>query len=122
MDKYKIHCTPEQTKKALELYAPIEAQQYIGGQLCENWFADKDKCYKIPTAEEMIGWLEDQGIQISIIFNYQVNPKRWNYDLDNNKIILFEHNSIGYSTCKEATLAAINAALNFLICVKQINT
>ncbi|MCQ2257866.1 MAG: hypothetical protein MJZ41_07735 [Bacteroidaceae bacterium] len=124
---YTTYCTPEQTKKALEFGAPIEANKdYSNGNLPETLCIYGDIINKdvygigectilhIPTTCQMIGWLEEQGIQISIMFCYQVSSLRWNYDLDNNNMILFEHNSIGYPTRKEATLAAIDAALEYL--------
>lgn len=69
MHKYTIPCTEEQAKKALELGAPLEVCNYneVNTDIC---FFNKDtiSCYKKPTAEEMIGWLEEQGILIDIQF------------------------------------------------------
>lgn len=115
---YANYCTEEQTKRAFELGAflrevfysvqsPETAKQY-------HLIIINDKMYEIPTTEQMIGWLGDKRIQVSIIYSYRVSPLRWNYDLDNDNIILFEHNSVGYSSCKEATLAAIDASLDYL--------
>lgn len=109
MNKYTLYCTHEQTKKALGLGAPIERDGYE-----DRPYVYIDGAYLIPTAEQMIGWLEEKGIQISIMFCYKVSSLRWNYDLDNTNIILFEHNSIGYPSRKEAVLAAIDASLEHL--------
>lgn len=113
MDKYTIYCTPEQTRKALELGAPID--------YCLNQFdIDKSVCigcikntytkqYAIlPTAEQMIGWLEEQGIKDIEIGYYNV-CKYWHYNVLNNNIMSKE-----IASRKEATLAAIDAALEYL--------
>ena len=53
MNRYTIYCTAEQTKKALELGAPIEYG---------NDFYHKDYgTLALPTAEQLIGWLRTQG-------------------------------------------------------------
>ena len=57
MEKYTIYCTEAQTKKALELGAPIQTikkPQYSVGLIAKV------------TAEQMIGWLEEQGIYFHI--------------------------------------------------------
>lgn len=119
MEKYTIYCTAEQTRKALELGAPIISYH--------NAFTTNDiphytieegngNCtlYIIPTAEQMISWLEEQGIVMdaSGAFNHSDTPVfmyrigfRFNY---------FESDAIDYPTRKEATLAAIDAALDYL--------
>ena len=48
MNRYTIYCTPEQTKRAYELGAPLEKTSL------EYW---KNK---IPTIEQMCGWLRDK--------------------------------------------------------------
>lgn len=114
---YSIYCTPEQTKKALKLSAPIEIKygsinhkpsiedlQYLI-QYDNMW-------YKIPTAEQMIGWLEEQGIQISFNINCL---NEWDCTVYNTLMrsgLLFQ--SIWETTRKEATLTAIDVALDYL--------
>lgn len=115
MNRYIIYCSEEQTRKALQLGAPIEIDSHSHGR---PYIQNGTSFYLCPTSEQMIGWLEEQGIQVSIMFSYQVSPKKWNYDLDNNNLILFEHNSMSYTTRKEATLAAIDAALGYLEHIK----
>lgn len=87
---YTIYCTPEQTKKALELGALIK------------YYYDSRNLLLTPTAEQMIGYLRMRGFKFSFddIYNY------WavSYDL---KII-----NKGNSNNKE--LDAINAALEYL--------
>lgn len=56
---YTIYCTPEQTKKALELGVPIEKKEI---QVCDNakhFFWHDDFYYNYPTIEQMIGFLEE---------------------------------------------------------------
>lgn len=63
---YTIYCTPEQTRKALELGAPLYK---LSMSVEDSHLRDKSIRintdeelidYAIPTAEEMIGWLEVQ--------------------------------------------------------------
>lgn len=61
MNQYIIYCTGEQTKKAIELGAPLQRYTSIPN------FADvieitTSEYYEIPTAEQMIGWLEKQNL------------------------------------------------------------
>lgn len=110
MYKYTIPCTPEQTKKALELGAPLEHNTYAENDFIEapmKKFPTVKTRLVIPTAEEMIGWLEEQIDNIDVIKD---TDGTWNY-------LFYPTNSskheIGskYTSRKEATLAAIDAAL-----------
>lgn len=109
---YTIYCTPEQTKKALELGAPIK---YTLERLI-------DSCFKpiIPTAEQMISWLEEQGMLIDVSFIGTDKPK-----MQGDKIFIYHVFDLNewkelipfsriYSSRKEATLASIDAALEYL--------
>lgn len=111
MNRYQIFCTPEQTKKALELGAPIKAATFTrpgdGKKVVE---IGEYNLYSIPTAEQMIGWIEEQGsitdIGIYLVF-------QWGYYIYNGKYCI-KNNNGKYLTRKEATLAAIDAALEYL--------
>ena len=108
---YSILCTLEQAKKALELGAPIEKKEI---QLCDNaknFFWYDGFYYNYPTAEEMIGFLEEQGILVSILYGYIVRYK-WTYDLDSEEYIDYKRGE--FTSREEATLAAIDAALGYL--------
>lgn len=65
MELYTIYCTEEQTKKALKLGAPIETYKPLiinskaGGSFTTPTI-------ETVTAEQMIGWLEEQGILVLI--------------------------------------------------------
>lgn len=110
MEEFTIHCTEEQTKKAMELGAPIE-EDY------RHWqdIMFEEKCVRTerqlvpPTAEQMIGWLEDKGITVKIVkcdirwFARPCSCKNTDFNKD------------GYCSRKEATLAAIDSALDYLI-------
>lgn len=102
MKHYTIYCTPEQTKKALELGAPIERDGYE-----DRPYVYIDGAYLIPTTEQMIGWLEGQGIHVDICYE---SDNRFYYVFDFDDFV-----SDFYPTRKEATLAAIDAALGYLI-------
>lgn len=107
ISEYNIYCTSEQTKKALELGAPIDiCNERITNIPPRVWIEDRHEWYKLPTAEQMIGWLEEQGIMFDIIQCVYVNV--WK-DSEVRCIDRTEK----YSR-KESTLAAIDAALEYL--------
>lgn len=101
---YTIYCTTEQTKKALELGAPIEEFNVssIKGQ----------KSYNYPTAEQMIGWLEEQE-DIDLISICKSSFGDWDYFIFSKTAEIAVHARV-YDSRKEATLAAIDAALEYL--------
>lgn len=104
MERYTIYCTEEQTKKALELGAPIEKICYA---LNEHW---QDKT---PTAEQMIGWLEEQGITVEMV-KCETHWFARTYSDENTNF-----NKGRFFSRKEATLAAIDAALDYLSKLKD---
>lgn len=106
MRKYIIYCTTEQTKKACELGAPIT-----------KIILDKESGtkYFIPTAEQMIGWLEEQDEISDISILYLQHREKWIYQVyvfDGGYIDVLNDNY--FSNRKEATLAAIDVALEYL--------
>lgn len=103
MNRFTIPCTVEQTKKALELGAPIE--------VCDNYTITNDfRFYNIPTAEQIISWLEEQGIFISIVPDTDENTCANHVETKKYSLC----NEVHLSR-KEATLAAIDAALEYLL-------
>lgn len=116
MIRYSIALTDEQTRRAYRLGAPIEL--YCTSELtfhlpklvCNDGI---ERHFTNPTAEMMIGWLEEQGIALDIHTYFEVeNGKIHHYQFtvtDSTMIFNGEYNSR-----KEATLAAIDAALNYL--------
>ena len=110
IDKYTIYCTAEQTKKALELGAPIKSFENITtASANEGYYLDGTTLVKLPTAEQMCGWLRRKGFQIRAeeYDDYCVGRVFYHY-----KLICAAG---GYGTYEEATLAAIDVALNYLI-------
>lgn len=112
MDKYTIRCSEQQTRKALELGAPIDFFE-------EN---DENNEYAIhvgqglyaiiPTTEQMINWLEDgffREVNVQEFANY------WEYSLYTSSDDVVDSHIRHFRSRKEATLAAIDAALNYLI-------
>lgn len=99
---YTIYCTDEQTRKALELGAPIEFQ--------EDASHDDGKSSIDPTAEQMVGWLEEQEILIDIDTEWNKSVLVYVWDCENKSLI----NNVFHGSRKEATLAAIDAALEYL--------
>ena len=119
MDEYTIFCTTEQTRKAFELGAPIyyELECHINLETLEREpypdvkvNEDGEPILKTPTAEQMIGWLEEQIDNINLI---KITNGKWLYMFYPTNSSSHETKS-GYPTRKEATLAAINAALEYL--------
>lgn len=108
MDKFTIPCTEEQTKRALDLGAPIKIECF--STATEVYWRDV-----IPTAEQMIGWLEEQGIWIHFCKPNQ-RPKLLSYSISNINNI-YQRVFIGkeFYSRKKATLAAIDDALKYLI-------
>lgn len=117
MQRYEIRCTTEQTRKALELGATIDfsSNYYDGFDTIGYSEKYKDKIYaEIPTAEQMIGWLEEQGLSIEIFMSKREFSDGFIWcvrvsDENKNATILLNHND---NSRKEATLAAIDAALD----------
>lgn len=123
MDRYTLHCTKEQTEKAFDLGAPID-----GISSSTNEDITTISCFKLdtpiytdiikggfdyalnPTAEQLINWLEEQGLFVSIC-GYFADGK-FTYDIDSKEFI--DYRSGLYLSRKEATLAAIDAALDYL--------
>lgn len=112
--QYTIYCTPEQTKKAIELGAEVD---YVEKNTPEPnmirlpWVDKFDIYAEIPTTEQMIGWLEErEEISDLHIFKPAI---RWTFEL-------YTSNGGGknnhplFNTRKDATLAAIDAALEYL--------
>lgn len=112
ISEYTIYCTQEQTKKARELGAPIEIlpnyTEYRVFPLVKCKDGNERPCI-IPTTEQMIGWLETQGLFISID---KSDGGHIFYKIRKGNKYICEWNS--FSSRKEATLAAIGAALEYL--------
>lgn len=124
MNRYKIYCTIEQTKKALELGAPIELESEYYDPTKNDFKLDEPIPYesfvngyhyaKCPTAEEMIGWLEEEGILIELSRLFGLYAYRL------IRILKFGEGNLNlqnqdYQSRKAATLAAIDTALGYLI-------
>lgn len=136
MNRYTTYCTEEQTRKALKLGAPIlkfknaitrdDIPHFIEGEVMKDW-----TLFFCPTAEEMLGWLEetyDLHINIDYRRNYADDADgnivdEWYYycfflSIADN-CFYGEDTLDEYSSRKEATLAAIDAALDYLENLKQ---
>lgn len=124
---YLILCTEAQTKKALELGAPIEYANNFNAYLPHEMIdfvgeSGKMECaqFVIPTAEEMTGWLEKKNVYCDVfpIETYNVLTafafRIYKYNKRG-----FESNVVEYKSRKEAILASIDAALEYLENLKQ---
>lgn len=112
---YSIYCTLSQTKKALELGAPIEKKEI---QVCDNakhFFWYDGFYYNYPTAEQIINWLEDS----SSIENISIDKtEKWQFTIWADQED--PDCASGFDTRKEATLASIDVALDYLTNNKQL--
>lgn len=128
MNRFTIYCTEGQTCKALELGAPIELESEYYNPTendfkldnpipCES-FTNGYHYAKCPTADQMIGWLEEQPSIVTIGVN-KSRCLKWEYFI--TKIGYNEIDSAyNYSSRKEATIAAIDAALEYLSINKKV--
>lgn len=111
---YSIYCTLSQTKKALELGAPIEEHGRYHADLEPNIVLTDDKTWlEIPTAEQMIGWLrKEKGLFVESYLNgkyyYSFSPIV--STKEDGEIIHLE----AQDDPDKATLTAIDAALDYL--------
>lgn len=109
MDEFTIQCTEEQTRRALELGAPIEyacIKDIVLGRYIEGISVSNNEAYKIPTSEQMIGWLRSKNI----LFHFDDETNYWSIGDANNDLTPLRW--YGYSDNKE--LDAIDAALEYL--------
>lgn len=122
ISNYSIYCTEAQTKKALELGAPINLHPFhssvIKGneRLFEHIVCIDDKYYCSPTTEQMISWLEEQTILV--IIEYVNNNKTWFYSIINSENN-YKNKYRDFVSRKEATLVSIDEALDYLISNKK---
>lgn len=112
MNRFTTSCTEEQTRKALELGAPIIADtQEIKFASLNGLPFDVDRVV-IPTTEQMLGWLRSQGFRFKIeelsdtIVAYRATFSNWYKCGQSN-------------TPNGATHAVIDIALGFLSKIKK---
>lgn len=120
MNEFTIYCTQEQTRKALELGAPIELEsEYynptendfkLENPIACSSFTNGYHYAKCPTAEQMIGWLATKGVFVGVAWDYFT--KKWeSYVCAERKKIDCDSDDIR----EDATHCALNEALNYLI-------
>lgn len=110
MNRYTIYCTNDQAMTAFELGAPLYLQTVDDSadsiEVFENGIYNY---YEIPTAEQMIGFLEDK-FSLHFLTGMDVEDK---FFIN----VYYNGGHIGVKGCdtrKKATLAAIDAALEYL--------
>lgn len=113
LDEYTIYCTDTQIRKALKLGAEIKLIKVYEGRPEQGYNV-------IVTAEQIIEWLAEQGItfEILMISKKIVYFSLWRID-DKSTHPIVGYSDDGYSTRKEATLAGIDAALDYLIKINK---
>lgn len=113
MDKYTIYCTEEQIKKALKLDAPIIVipEEYKEDVIHFQMYLDGENVsVKIPTAEQMTGWLDEQGLLIVI----DKNDNYYTWEVYRNIYLIDMSKTKSIVSRKEALLSAIDVALEYL--------
>lgn len=109
MNRYTIHCTEEQTKKALELGAPITNIHTVGNDgITKEWKLVN------PTAEQMMGFFRSKNIHIVIQKDIVDNWSAYGHEISPIEFTVFDRLT-SYNSFEEATLAAVDAALEHLI-------
>lgn len=120
MDRYTTYCTEVQTRRAIELGAPIkyidESKITFEEKQHSVYIPSKWGYFLCPTTEQMIGWLEEQHpIKEVAIYRYEtLGELNWCCDIykEDGDYVVY---CIGkHISRKEATLAAIDAALDYL--------
>lgn len=108
IDQYTIYCTKEQTQKAFELGASIVKMIEEFNAIPSCYVDKSNNLYEIPTAEQMIGWLEEQG------FEFEESKYYTSIDYkDKGCLGMFE------GLRKDSVLIAIDTALDYLISKKK---
>lgn len=125
MNRFTIYCTEEQTRKALALGAPIilESEYYTPTENdikldspipCDSYTCGYHYA-KCPTASQMIGWLEEQGLCIDSEGSWDGRVTMWVWDNTKREHVYTSNTN----SRQEATLAVIDAALDYLIINKK---
>lgn len=113
MNRFTIYCTEEQTKRAYKLGAPLEIGFGKGTICCQKLDTEGYTQRKIPTTEQMIGWLEEQIDEIEVIHICDDYGNGWCYTIFDKGWCNVGFNR-NFNSRKEAILAAIDAALDYL--------
>lgn len=115
MNRFTIFCTETQTRKALELGAPIRFASINDIRLGRYIEVESDnKVYVIPTTEQMIGWLRSKNIHIVIHKDVVDKWSAYGHNIEPIEFTIFDR-LIGFNSYEEATLAAIDAVLEYLV-------
>lgn len=106
ISEYTTYCSEEQTRKALELGAPIETTKRLEPLVNRKYITDLDNYSAIivPTAEQMMGWMRSKGIQ----FHFDDETNYWRVSNELEPI------SISYGNSPKKELSAIDAVLEYM--------
>ncbi len=131
MKQFTIYCTEEQCEKALKLGAPIHEsmsrynarisykniedgkesnEEYLKQGIAIIGNSITARAYNIPTAEQMVGWIDEQHLQVTLYVNCYNKWCAYVYTTDGHLYITTNW----FDTRKGATIAAIDAALDYL--------
>lgn len=110
INNYTIPCTPEQTRKARELGAPLNSC-YHNDDFQNTIKIGSLHYVEIPTAEQMMGWLRTKGFGFGI--TEYIDHVFWRVANDQDKKWYRSDDTL--KDPKDAVLAAIDATLEYLI-------
>lgn len=112
---YTIYCTSEQTQKAIELGVPIDhSSSQFDDDCTDNIELLSNGLYAIiPTAEQMIGFFRSKNIHIVIHKDVIDKWSVYGHEIVPIEFTIFDRLT-GYNSFEEATIAAIDAALEYL--------
>lgn len=104
MNEYTIYCTPRQTTKANKLGAPVILwEDFPSITTATGYYLEDTTMFALPTAEQMINWLEEQG------FGFELTNVYSSVDYKDKGCI-----GMYGGIRKETTIMAIDAALEYL--------
>lgn len=113
MEEFTICCTEEQTRKALELGAPLNSC-YHNDDFQNTIKIGSLHYVEIPTVGQMMGWLRTQGFAFNIAeYNDHFNDHVF-WRVANNQDKKWYRSDDTLKDPKDAVLAAIDAALEYL--------
>lgn len=128
MEKYSIYCTDEETRKAIELGAPIYVFDKWNSEAIERTHFKIEHRAKLdnglyaenPTAEQLIGWLEEQKIFVHIKTCFDISCSSYFSTKGYNRYG-YVSKIESFRSREEATLTVIDKALDYLIKNKNSN-
>lgn len=117
MNEYTLYCTKDQTKKVLELGATLTEDRSdwfnTANHICVGDTIFGDIWYHCPTVEQMFGFFRSKNIHIVIHKDAVDKWSVYGHEIMPIEFTVFDRLT-GFDSYEEATLAAIDAILEYL--------